>query len=516
MDSGDQNCTEKFQMELDQVCTSTPVASTKHDYAKRPILDELDVSMIFQMSDRESPIPNHLNITPSLPFNPDSYSELFTEDFITAWNQTVNKPSNRETFLQFASAENYDTIVEAKIDLNGCDCPCAYGSKITDQPDGLLTMTAEETDVIPAMAAIAIHNQQKNLFQGMKDLILGGVKKLVMLSTKTFGIQNPSFKSSVKECKDAKKDNFNDTMKPMIEVCNVYVTLKTAVERRIYKCLYLLTAREFRDFLTMENAIQNQECFISKDSEGSTGSEGQVFDTKKKELARRMKLMSQQLLYLRQYLVLPNLIQSVVEHSQNEERELNSSNSFLVFSPQYESAKLERMYHELELIKLNSEGNRMDKVVIVTQFQCALEPVKDQLWSRDFFAEIISDDMTAMEHQLVISEFSVDPNGPDILIFMVPTLLRTKWNMEGVRHLFILDNHWDPSMELEIYEQICNNNKPVTIKRFITRETVEEAIDEIRESKLLQLNEMELQDPSYYHNLSRAEIFRLFGIINKY
>jgi transcription termination factor 2 len=200
------------------------------------------------------------------------------------------------------------------------------------------------------------------------------------------------------------------------------------------------------------------------------------------------------ILRLRQCAVLPILIKSMVD----EDDDLDYSAEYdpiedmvslknPIFSEDFKSAKLQQMYEDLDTLKreCKARGERMEKVVIVSQWTSLLKIVERHVTLKGYSTTTISGEIKIGDRTDIMMKFNNDPKRPQIMLLSLQAG-GVGLNLIGANHLFFLDIHWNPQLELQAQDRIhrFGQKKPVTIHRYISQGTIEEKVVELQKSKL--------------------------------
>ena len=114
-----------------------------------------------------------------------------------------------------------------------------------------------------------------------------------------------------------------------------------------------------------------------------------------------------------------------------------------------------------------------------------LDIVEHHLTSKGFKCCTIRGDVPAKKRAETVEAFNSDPKGPTVLLLSLRAG-GVGLNLIGGSNLFLLDMHWNPALEMQAFDRIyrVGQKRDVTIHRFVCKDTVEEKIRVLQESKL--------------------------------
>ncbi|KAM8784225.1 transcription termination factor 2 isoform 2-T2 [Rhynchonycteris naso] len=180
-----------------------------------------------------------------------------------------------------------------------------------------------------------------------------------------------------------------------------------------------------------------------------------------------------------------------------------------LFDDTRESTKISSLLAELEEIRRNSESQ---KSVIVSQWTSVLKVVAWHLERRRLTYATI-DGSVSPKHRMDLVEAFNSSRSPQVMLI---SLLAggIGLNLTGGNHLFLLDMHWNPSLEDQACDRIyrVGQQKDVVIHKFVCEETVEEKILQLQEKKKDLAKQVLSVSGELVTKLTLADLKVLFGI----
>lgn len=87
-------------------------------------------------------------------------------------------------------------------------------------------------------------------------------------------------------------------------------------------------------------------------------------------------------------------------------------------------------------------------------------------------------------------------------------------NLVGGNHLFLLDLHWNPQLEMQAQDRIyrVGQRKDVNVYKFMTVETIEERIKRLQETKLEIAESMLTGSKIHSSKLTLSDLKMLFNM----
>ncbi|XP_023557555.1 transcription termination factor 2 isoform X2 [Octodon degus] len=173
------------------------------------------------------------------------------------------------------------------------------------------------------------------------------------------------------------------------------------------------------------------------------------------------------------------------------------------------STKISSLLAELEAIQRTSGSQ---KSVIVSQWTSMLKVVALHLQRHGLSYATIDGSVSPKQRMDLVEAFN-HSRGPQVMLI---SLLAggVGLNLTGGNHLFLLDMHWNPSLEDQACDRIyrVGQQKDVVIHRFICEGTVEEKILELQERKKDLAQQVLSGSGDSFTKLTLADLKVLFGI----
>ncbi|XP_047371763.1 transcription termination factor 2 isoform X2 [Sciurus carolinensis] len=173
------------------------------------------------------------------------------------------------------------------------------------------------------------------------------------------------------------------------------------------------------------------------------------------------------------------------------------------------STKISSLLAELEAIRRNSESQ---KSVIVSQWTNMLKVVALHLKKHGLTYATIDGSVNPKQRMDLVEAFN-HSRGPQVMLI---SLLAggVGLNLTGGNHLFLLDMHWNPSLEDQACDRIyrVGQQKDVVIHRFVCEGTVEEKILQLQEKKKDLAKQVLSGSGESVTKLTLADLKILFGI----
>ncbi|XP_006899638.1 PREDICTED: transcription termination factor 2 [Elephantulus edwardii] len=181
-----------------------------------------------------------------------------------------------------------------------------------------------------------------------------------------------------------------------------------------------------------------------------------------------------------------------------------------LFKDARESTKISSLLAELEAIRRNSESQ---KSVIVSQWASMLKVVALHLERRGLTYATIDGSVNPKQRMDLVEAFNSNSKGPQVMLI---SLLAggVGLNLTGGNHLFLLDMHWNPSLEDQACDRIyrVGQKKDVVIHKFVCERTVEEKILQLQEKKKNLAKQVLSGSGESVTKLTLADLKVLFGI----
>jgi len=172
------------------------------------------------------------------------------------------------------------------------------------------------------------------------------------------------------------------------------------------------------------------------------------------------------------------------------------------------STKIEALLRNIKEIE---ENNPDHKILVFSQFIRMLDLVEFRL-KQEYVACIkLTGSLTIQQRNNIITDFTSNDHGTKVL------LISTKAGGEGLNlqranHVFIMDPWWNPAMEFQAIQRAhrIGQTRPVTAKRFIVKDTIEEKIIELQNKKHAVFEATVGKDTNSWGKLSAEDLKFLF------
>ncbi|XP_021051862.1 transcription termination factor 2 [Mus pahari] len=180
-----------------------------------------------------------------------------------------------------------------------------------------------------------------------------------------------------------------------------------------------------------------------------------------------------------------------------------------LFDDTRRSTKVSSLLAELEAIQ---KGPGSQKSVIVSQWTSMLQVVALHLKKNRLTYATIDGSVNPKQRMDLVEAFN-HSRGPQVMLI---SLLAggVGLNLTGGNHLFLLDMHWNPSLEDQACDRIyrVGQEKDVVIHRFVCEGTVEEKILQLQEKKKDLAKQVLSGSGGPVTKLTLADLKILFGI----
>ncbi|CAK5122328.1 unnamed protein product [Meloidogyne enterolobii] len=150
-----------------------------------------------------------------------------------------------------------------------------------------------------------------------------------------------------------------------------------------------------------------------------------------------------------------------------------------VFQREYASTKVVAVLERLKPIIENG-----DKCVIVSQWTSMLGIIEYHLKLSNTKYTSITGNVKAEERQHRVDSFNKRNFGPSVMLLSL-TAGGVGLNLTGGNHLFMVDLHWNPALELQACDRIhrLGQTKNVFIHKFVCSSTIEQRVLQLQEKK---------------------------------
>ncbi|CAD7693012.1 unnamed protein product [Nyctereutes procyonoides] len=173
------------------------------------------------------------------------------------------------------------------------------------------------------------------------------------------------------------------------------------------------------------------------------------------------------------------------------------------------SSKISSLLVELEAIRGNSGSQ---KSVIVSQWTSMLQIVAWHLKKRGLTYATINGSVSPKQRMDLVEAFN-SSRSPQVMLISL-SAGGVGLNLTGGNHLFLLDMHWNPSLEDQACDRIyrVGQQKDVVVHKFICEGTVEEKILHLQEKKKTLAKQVLSGSGTSVKKLTLADLKVLFGI----
>jgi hypothetical protein len=186
-------------------------------------------------------------------------------------------------------------------------------------------------------------------------------------------------------------------------------------------------------------------------------------------------------------------------------------------TPPFVSAKLESLLDQLESMASDPEAKALAFSQWVEE-PFGLERIRTEIARAhpDWEVLVYKGDMSERARAATLEKFRTDPAARILLISLRAG--GSGLNLQAASYVFHFDRWWNPSVELQAEGRAHRRGqtRPVTVYRYVTRDTIEERIDEVLEGKrelfksLVDDESIEAAEAAM-SQLSETEIHKIFG-----
>ncbi|XP_030837524.1 helicase-like transcription factor isoform X1 [Strongylocentrotus purpuratus] len=148
----------------------------------------------------------------------------------------------------------------------------------------------------------------------------------------------------------------------------------------------------------------------------------------------------------------------------------------------HSSAKVDAL---MECLLTERAADKTTKSIVVSQFTSFLDLLKKPLTEKGFKFCRLDGSMSRIARTAAIREFSSnDPDSPQIFLLSLKAG-GVGLNLTAASRLYLLDPAWNPACEEQCFDRChrLGQTKDVTITKFLVRDSVEEAMLELQETK---------------------------------
>ncbi|CAG9863587.1 unnamed protein product [Phyllotreta striolata] len=179
-----------------------------------------------------------------------------------------------------------------------------------------------------------------------------------------------------------------------------------------------------------------------------------------------------------------------------------------IFQTKRMSSKMRVLFKLIEEKLLNND----DKAVIVSQWPSFLRLIAHHLKEQNIPFCQLDGKVPVAKRQEIIDQIN-DPNRPTKILLLSLKAGGVGLNLMGANHLFIMEPHWNPQMEIQAVARVyrLGQEKPVFIYKLIAAETIEKEILDIQEKKINIADSMFTTDETMDENeLTLQDLEQLF------
>jgi len=172
------------------------------------------------------------------------------------------------------------------------------------------------------------------------------------------------------------------------------------------------------------------------------------------------------------------------------------------------SSKITVLLDKMSVIR--KEGS---KAVVVSQWTKMLDVASYHLQQAGYRCCNIRGNIPPKQRSNIVDEFNDNPKGPEVLLLSLRAG-GVGLNLIGGNHLFLLDMHWNPALEAQAFDRIyrVGQKKDVSIHKFVCKETVEEKIHTLQETKMKLAKNVLSGDGPSANKLTLNDLKMLFGL----
>ncbi|CAG9860856.1 unnamed protein product [Phyllotreta striolata] len=170
------------------------------------------------------------------------------------------------------------------------------------------------------------------------------------------------------------------------------------------------------------------------------------------------------------------------DQNRNDSREdINRGSKEAASQTEPMSSKMKKLFKLLKLL------NKDDKAVIVSQWPSFLHLIGRHLKDPEVNIPFCQLDgkVPVAERQDIIDQIN-DPKGSTKILLLSLKAGYVGLNLMGANHLFIMEPHWNPQMEIQAVARVyrLGQKKPVFIYKLIAKKTIEKKILDTQKEKI--------------------------------
>lgn len=168
-----------------------------------------------------------------------------------------------------------------------------------------------------------------------------------------------------------------------------------------------------------------------------------------------------------------------------------------------ESTKCSLLIRHIE--EIIAEGH---KILVFSSFVKMLQIIKNELVKRGISFSYL--DGSTRDREKVVNDFQQNPSIPVFLISLKAGGLGL--NLTAADYVFIVDPWWNPAAEMQAMDRShrIGQDKNVFVYKMITKDSIEEKILQLQETKMDLVKKVIISDESIFKNLSHEDINKLF------
>ncbi|VDI44308.1 transcription termination factor 2 [Mytilus galloprovincialis] len=200
-----------------------------------------------------------------------------------------------------------------------------------------------------------------------------------------------------------------------------------------------------------------------------------------------------------------------LEEEGTKEPSLTKSNA--CFEKDSLSTKVEAVIKKLREIRDSSEKSRRQKSVIVSQWTKMLDIIAVHLDRMGVKYSVIQGNIPPKKRNEFVEDFNTNPKGSEVMLVSLRAG-GVGLNLIGGNHLFLLDQHWNPALEDQACDRIyrVGQTRDVMIHRFLCKDTVEEKIVQLQDSKKKLADNVLTGSKATSSKLTLQDLRMIFGV----
>ncbi|MFK7801984.1 MAG: SNF2-related protein [Anaerolineae bacterium] len=174
-----------------------------------------------------------------------------------------------------------------------------------------------------------------------------------------------------------------------------------------------------------------------------------------------------------------------------------------------DSAKMIYLLEHLENLATPAEDGKPHKALVFSQFVQMLKLIEPELKKRNLKYAYL--DGSTRKRQEQIDAFQNDPDIPFFLISLKAGGVGL--NLTAADYVVHIDPWWNPAVEMQATDRThrIGQDKPVFVKKLITRDSIEEKILELQQRKQKLVDQLIATESSFFKELTPEDIQVLFS-----